>query len=104
MTAYNPAMQKASFEAVEPDVHGRISKRTAHLDGVAVTRVTFDVGARWSADLKDHAGTDDGGEEDFAAGQGMLLAPGHGAWSVGDRPCTFVEFSRGNDYYAGVSS
>jgi hypothetical protein len=122
MTAYDPAMQKASFDTIEPDVHGRISKRTAQLGGVAVTQVTFDVGARWSADLKDQAGTDscelphvalvlegtlhavmdDGSEEDFSAGQVMMLPPGHDAWSVGDQPCTFVEFSRGNDYYAGL--
>jgi hypothetical protein len=30
----------------------------------------------------------------------MMLPPGHDAWTVGDEPCTFVEFSRGNDYYA----
>jgi hypothetical protein len=29
----------------------------------------------------------------------MLLPPGHDAWSVGDEPCVFVEFSRGNDYW-----
>jgi hypothetical protein len=29
----------------------------------------------------------------------MLLPPGHDAWSVGDEACTFIEFSRGNDYY-----
>jgi hypothetical protein len=28
-----------------------------------------------------------------------LLPLGHDAWSVGDQPCTFVEFSRGNGYY-----
>lgn len=119
MPVYNPQMQRASFDAITPDVHGKISKRTAQLDGVTVTRVTFDVGARWSADLKDYAGTDscelphvavvlagtlhvvmnDGSEEDFSAGQVMLLPPGHDAWTVGDEPCTFVEFSRGNDYY-----
>jgi hypothetical protein len=119
MPAYNPAMQKASLDDLPPDVHGKISKQTAHLDGVDVTRVTFDVGARWSTDLKPHAGTDtcslphvavvlsgtlhvvmaDGSEEDFSAGDVMLLPPGHDAWTLGDAPCTFVEFSRGNDYY-----
>jgi hypothetical protein len=82
--------------------------------------VTFDVGARWSTDLKSYAGTDscqlphvavvqagtlhvvmdDGSEEDFSAGEVMLLPPGHDAWTVGDEPCTFIEFSRGNDYFA----
>jgi quercetin dioxygenase-like cupin family protein len=119
MPAYNPAMQKARLAAVQADVHGLISKKTAELDGVAVTEVTFAPGARWSNDLKPYAGTElcelphvalvtsgtlrvvltDGSEEDFSAGDVMLLPPGHDAWSVGDQACTFVEFSRGNDYY-----
>ena len=122
MPTYNPAMQKASFDEISPDVHGKISKRTAKLDGVDVTQVTFDVGARWSVDLKDYAGTDscelphvalvlsgtlhtvmdDGSVEEFSAGQVMLLPPGHDAWTVGEEPCTFVEFSRGNDYYGAA--
>jgi hypothetical protein len=51
-------MQKADLDAIPPDVHGLISKQTAELDGVDVTRVRFDVGARWSNDLKDYAGTE----------------------------------------------
>lgn len=82
--------------------------------------MTFDVGARWSQDLKEYAGTescllphvslvlsgtlrvvsDDGSTEDFSAGDVMLLPPGHDAWTVGEEPAVFVEFSRGNDYYA----
>jgi hypothetical protein len=119
MSSYNPAMQKAHLAAVQADTHGLISKKTAELDGVAVTEVTFAPGARWSDDLKPYAGTDlcelphvalvtggvlrvvlsDGSQEDFSAGDVMLLPPGHDAWSLGDQACTFVEFSRGNDYY-----
>jgi len=119
MPTYSPALQKAQLRDVQADVHGLISKKTAQLDGVAVTEVTFQAGARWSKDLKPHAGTDlcelphvalvtagtlrvvlsDGSQEDFSAGDVMLLPPGHDAWTVGDRACTFVEFSRGNDYY-----
>ncbi len=33
------------------------------------------------------------------SGEVMLLPPGHDAWTVGDQACTFVEFSKGNDYY-----
>lgn len=118
--SYNPSMQKATLAEIAPDVHGLISKRTATLDGVSVTQVTFAVGAKWSRDLKDYAGTDtcelphvalvtagilavameDGSLTEFAAGDVMLLPPGHDAWAVGDEDCTFVEFSRGNDYYA----
>ena len=30
--------------------------------------------------------------------------PGHDAWSVGNAPCVFVEFSRGNDYWANTGT
>ena len=113
-------MQKGNLDAAETDVHGRIAKESVELDGVTVTRVTFGPGARWSEDLKAYAGTDscalphvalvlsgqlhvrmdDGSEERFGSHDVMLLPPGHDAWSVGDEPCVFVEFSRGNDYYA----
>jgi hypothetical protein len=116
---YDPNMQKGSLDAVAPDVHGKISKQTVALNGVSVTRVKFDVGAKWSIDLQHYAGTkscllphvalvlsgtlrvkmDDGSEEDFTKNEVMLLPPGHDAWTIGDEPCVFVEFSRGNDYY-----
>jgi len=104
----------------ETDVHGKIKKETVTLDTVEVTRVTFEVGAKWSNDLKDYAGTescelphvaliqsgrlkvvmDDGSEEEFGPGDIMLLPPGHDAWTVGEEACVFVEFSQGKDYYA----
>lgn len=116
---HNPLMQKARLNEMPVDVHGLISKRTAELDGVRVTQVTFAVGAKWSQDLAEYAGTDlcelphvalvmagtlgvrmtDGSVDEFSAGDVMLLPPGHDAWCVGDVDCTFVEFSRGNDYY-----
>lgn len=119
MPSYNDQMQKATLADVRSDSHGLISKRTAALDGVSVTQVTFDVGAKWSADLKDYAGTElcelphvalvtdgtlavqmtDGSLETFSAGDIMLLPPGHDAWTVGETACTFVEFSEGNAYY-----
>ncbi|MGE3288794.1 MAG: cupin [Pseudonocardia sp.] len=120
MSGYNPAMQKATLAEVGSDVHGLISKKTAELDGVSVTEVTFGQGARWSNDLKSYAGTElcelphvalvlagtlavqmaDGSTEEFSAGDVMLLPPGHDAWTVGAEACRFVEFSRGNDYYS----
>jgi hypothetical protein len=121
MSNYHPAMQKARLADAPQDVHGLISKRTAELEGVSVTEVTFGVGARWSNDLKEYAGSElcelphvalvtggtlavkmaDGAVEEFSAGDVMLLPPGHDAWTVGDQACTFVEFSRGADYYGG---
>jgi hypothetical protein len=121
--SYFPKMQKGSLDKVAADHHGLIKKETVELNGVSVTRVTFDVGAKWSNDLKDYAGTkscqlphvalviggtlrvvmDDGSAEDFSKNEVMLLPPGHDAWTVGDEPCVFVEFSRGNDYYGAHS-
>jgi mannose-6-phosphate isomerase-like protein (cupin superfamily) len=119
MADFYPKMQKGNLDAAAPDRHGRITKETVELKGVSVTRVTFGVGAKWSEDLKESAGThscelphvaivvsgtlrvvmDDGEVEDFSKNDVMLLPPGHDAWSVGDVPCVFIEFSRGNDYY-----
>ncbi|WP_396658530.1 hypothetical protein [Microbacterium sp.] len=116
---YFPEMQSATLAEIDPAVHGRILKRSASLNGVDVTEVTFRVGAKWSEDLKEYAGTElcelphvavvtagtlavqmrDGSLVEFSEGDAMLLPPGHDAWTVGDEDCTFVEFSRGNDYY-----
>src|ERR1700751_1517415 len=119
--SFSPAMQKGSFDLVRLDHHGKIKKETVTLEGVSVTRVTFGVGAKWSQDLKEYAGTEscqlphvalvlsgtlrvvmeDGSQQDFSKNDVMLLPPGHDAWCVGNEPCVFVEFSRGNDYYTG---
>jgi quercetin dioxygenase-like cupin family protein len=112
-------MQKGNLDSAGADVHGRIRKETVELEGVSVTRVRFEPGARWSTDLKPYAGTEhcllphvaivlsgalhvemaDGSVEEFGKNDVMMLPPGHDAWTVGDEPCVFVEFSRGNDYY-----
>ena len=42
---------------------------------------------------------DDGSVEDFGKNDVMLLPPGHDAWTVGDEPAVFVEFSSGYDIY-----
>lgn len=112
-------MQKLNIDAIPLDKHGKITKQTAELDGVSVTRVTFNPGAQWSVDLREYAGTsscelphvafmlnvtlavrmDDGKEEHFSKNDVMMLPPGHDAWCVGAEPAVFVEFSRGGDYY-----
>ena len=122
--SYFPGMQKGNLDSVKADEHGKIKKETVALQGVSVTRVTFGVGAKWSNDLKDYAGTnscqlphvalvlsgtlrvvmDDGSQQDFSKNDVMLLPPGHDEWSVGNEPCVFVEFSRGNDYFEGDHS
>ncbi|ASD22521.1 hypothetical protein B7495_10830 [Cryobacterium sp. LW097] len=113
--------RRAADLTASSGVHGRIAKRTASLNGVEVTQITFHVGARWSADLKEYAGTDlcvlphvalvtagtlavemrDGEHAEFSTGDVMLLPPEHDAWAVGETDCTFVEFSRGDDYNDG---
>ncbi len=113
-------MQRARLDNVTPDVYGNIMKQTETLDGVTVTKVTFKPGAKWSVDLKEKAGTDscriphvayvieggitiqmdDGSVETFSEGDVMMLPPGHDAWTDGEIPCVFVEFSHGADYYS----
>jgi uncharacterized RmlC-like cupin family protein len=114
-------MQKKSLNTPDHvDVFGLITKEEVVLQGVTVHRVTFDVGARWANDLKPIAATescllphvayvvsgrlhvvmDDGSEEEFHAGDIMMLPPGHDAWTVRDEPCVFIEFSDGGDYYS----
>ena len=112
-------MQKANLDSAKADVHGDISKQAVTLDRVSVVKVTFNPGAKWSKDLKPYAGTescllphvayvlsgslmvqmDDGSTELFEAGDVMMLPPGHDAWAVGDKPCTFIQFSQGDNYY-----
>ncbi|PKA14814.1 cupin domain-containing protein [Leptospira haakeii] len=113
-------MQRGSLNSPNDVVRfGLIKKEEVVLDGVIVHRVTFDVGAKWSKDLKPVAGTescllphvayvqsgklhvvmDDGSEDEFGPNDIMLLPPGHDAWSVGDQPCVFIEFSAGGDIY-----
>lgn len=127
--SHNPSMQKADFDSpgTEHVSYGRIFKKVAHLDGVDATLVTFPVGASVAEDAVKtgllgefdncplaHIGyilrgslrvrQSDGSEEQFDAGDVMMLPPGHDAWTVGDEDCVFVEFSRGSeDYYAQVS-
>jgi hypothetical protein len=117
-------MQKASLDAATPQVFGRVRRESLVLDGVAVTRVTFGAGARWSEDVAPRAGTtscraphvaivlsgrlrvrmDDGAVEDFGRNDVMLLPSGHDAWTLGDEPCVFVELSQGYDRYASAGS
>jgi uncharacterized RmlC-like cupin family protein len=116
-----PTMQKKNLD--HPDdvaTYERIKKEEVVLEGVTVHRVTFDKGAKWSIDLKPHAGTescllphvayvqsgrlhvvmDDGSEEEFGPHDIMMLPPSHDASAVGDEPCVFIEFSAGGDYYS----
>jgi hypothetical protein len=50
--SYYQGMQKGNLDSVKADEHGKIKKETVDLVGVSVTRVTFDVGAKWSTDFE----------------------------------------------------
>jgi uncharacterized RmlC-like cupin family protein len=120
MTTASPTMQKKSLNTPDEIAHyGRITKEFVTLQGLEAHRVTFNPGARWSTDLKPVAGTascelphvayvlagrlhvvmDDGSEEEFEAGDIMMLPPGHDAWTAGDDACVFVELTAGTGYY-----
>jgi hypothetical protein len=49
--------QKGNLDAAKEEPYGLIKKATVELNSVSVTRVTFDVGPKWSNDLKGYAGT-----------------------------------------------
>jgi hypothetical protein len=125
MTADLARMQKANF--VDEDNYelitiGRITKRMVTLDGASALLVRFPVGASVTEDaiktgildtdmcpmphvayiLQGTLGVRQrtGSEEEFSAGDLMMLPPEHEAWTVGDEDCVFIEFMRGtSDVY-----
>ncbi|KRE77805.1 MULTISPECIES: hypothetical protein [Micrococcaceae] len=125
MTTDLSRMQKANF--VDEDNYelitiGRITKRMVTLDGASAVLVRFPVGASVTEDavktgildtdmcpmphvayiLEGSLGVRQrtGSEEEFSAGDLMMLPPEHEAWTVGDRDCVFIEFMRGtSDVY-----
>ncbi len=90
--------------------HGRLE--LINIGGVIVGRSTLEPGWRWSEALKPMAKTesceaahfgylvsgtmrvrmDDGKEFECKAGDVCLIAPGHDAWVVGNKPAVLVDF------------
>ena len=125
MTADLARMQKANFvdeDAYELITIGRITKRMVTLEGASALLVRFPVGASVTEDavktgildtdmcpmphvayiLQGRLGVRQrsGSEEEFSAGDLMMLPPEHEAWTVGDEDCVFIEFMRGtSDVY-----
>ncbi len=125
MSANLARMQKANF--VDEDEYelitiGRITKRMVTLEGASALLVRFPVGASVTEDavktgildtdmcpmphvayiLQGSLGVRQrsGSEEEFSAGDLMMLPPEHEAWTVGDEDCVFIEFMRGtSDVY-----
>lgn len=87
--------------------------------GVTIGRTTLEPGWRWSESVKPIAGTDsclephtgyvlsgrlrvrmdDGTEGEAAAGDAVVIAPGHDAWVIGQETCVLLDFS-GAEHYA----
>jgi mannose-6-phosphate isomerase-like protein (cupin superfamily) len=83
------------------------------LSDVVFAKATFEPGWRWSQSLKPIQGTDscqvhhhgyvvsgrlhitmeDGSEAEVGPGDVVTIPPGHDAWTVGDEPCVFLDFS-----------
>jgi hypothetical protein len=125
MTTDLARMQKANFvdeDAYELITIGRITKRMVTLEGASALLVRFPVGASVTEDavktgildtdmcpmphvayiLQGRLGVlqRSGSEEEFSAGDLMMLPPEHEAWTVGDEDCVFIEFMRGtSDVY-----
>ena len=97
-------------ELIQVGVDGLITRESAALHGVEVHRVTFNVGAKTARPCalphiayvlsgRLSVRMVNGSEEVYGPEDVMMLPPGHHAWTVGDKPCAFIEFSRGCDYY-----
>jgi hypothetical protein len=92
-----------------------------HLEGVTISRSTFEPGWRWTEDVKPimqtplcpvhhkavvvsghlHVTVVDAGDElDLGPGDVFDVPPGHDAWVVGSEPCVVVDVSPGIDRYA----
>jgi hypothetical protein len=120
MTTATAAQKKSisSPDELREFPNGRIE--VLRLGDVEFARTTFQPGWRWSNDVKPIAGTDscefphetfilsgrlhvvmdDGTELDAAAGDLLVIPPGHDAWVVGDEPCVGVDFGGEDTDYA----
>ena len=117
-----PTLGKATFDGVPADTHGGVTRQRVMVGDITATRVAYEPGAAWSRDMARDMGSsscpvphvavvvsgtlrvrmDDGAEEDFAAGEVMVLPAGHDAWPVTDEGAVFVEVSHGTEHLAGT--
>ena len=114
-----PGMMKATpAQAEKQNIHCQgfdgddgVVKQVVALDSVSVKKVRFEPGAITTGCMLAHVAyvlsgslrirMNDGSEDTYAAGDVMMLPPGHDAWTVGEDACEFVEFSQGTDGYYG---
>src|SRR5262245_34103785 len=114
------APQKKSLDApdeVREIDHGRLD--LVSLGGLAFGRAVFEPGWRWSEHVKPAAGTDscefphaayvvqgalhiamdDGTELDVAAGDVLVVPPGHDAWVTSDVACVMYDVGQEDTDY-----
>jgi quercetin dioxygenase-like cupin family protein len=106
-------------EETRPFEEGKGKVDLVNVEGGAIGRAIFEPGWQWSKHVKPIAKTDscqvahrgyilsgrlkvvmnDGEENEFAAGDYMVVPPGHDAWTVGDEACVVIDW-QGLDNYA----
>lgn len=110
--------QFESAQDVRPFLKGSGQLSVIDMNGASVGRAVFNPGWRWSEHVGPIAGTelcqaahagyvlsgrlavrmDDGTEEEFGAGDTMLVDPGHDAWVVGNEPCIMLDWQGYADF------
>jgi quercetin dioxygenase-like cupin family protein len=105
-------------EETRPFEEGKGKVDLVNIEGGAIGRAVFEPGWQWSKHVKPIAKTDscqvahrgyilsgrlkvvmnDGEENEFAAGDYMVVPPGHDAWTVGDEACVVIDWQGLDDY------
>ena len=111
-------LEAKNFDS-QDETRGRMDLVT--MGGTTIGRGVFEPGWRWSKSVKPIVGTDtcqvahtgyvisghmhvvmdDGNEGDAGPGDAFLIAPGHDAWIVGDKPCVFLDIQGAPQYAKG---
>lgn len=105
-------------EETRPFEDGKGKLDIVNVESGAVGRAVFEPGWQWSKHVKPIAKTDscqvfhrgyvlsgrlnvvmnDGEENEFVAGDYMVVPPGHDAWTVGDEACVVIDWQGPDDY------
>jgi quercetin dioxygenase-like cupin family protein len=105
-------------EETRPFEEGKGKVDLVNVEGGAVGRAVFEPGWQWSKHVKPIAKTDscqashmgyvlsgqmkvvmdDGEENEFGAGDYMVIPPGHDAWTLGDEACVVIDWQGLHDY------